>query len=170
MKEVIDVIDKILIIIGAISIFISLFKIFYNKRFWDSSVVIQCGESDEEIMYKYRAIRFIDLKGMTTIVIAPNCSPISSIKVYDTKLTKKYKIKKNKLIFKEKNILPNDACVIYADYTCGIPNTIVEIKNIYGGKFDYILNENGFNGNKDYLNGVEWKYSLFVRIFNSIFR
>lgn len=66
--------------------------------------------------------------------------------------------------------MPNSACILSVDYSCGMLNTIVQIKNNYGGKFDLLCYENGFNGNKDYLNGIEWKYSLIVRIFNSIFR
>jgi len=170
VEEFFKVCENILTIIGIISIIISLLKIFYNKRYCDSSVIIYCIEKEEEIINKYRSIRYIDLKGRTNTVIAPNCCSISSIKVYDTKLNKYGKIKKNNLICEEKNILPNSACVLSVDYSCGMLNTIVQIKNNYGGKFDLLCYENGFNGNKDYLNGIEWKYSLIVRIFNSIFR
>lgn len=71
MEEFFKVCENILTIIGIISIIISLLKIFYNKRYCDSSVIIYCIENEEEIINKYRSIRYIDLKGRTNTVIAP---------------------------------------------------------------------------------------------------
>ena len=170
MENFFEILENILTIVGAISIIISLIKIFYNKKYCDSSVVIYSIDNEEEVMNKYRYVKDIDLKGKIKTVIAPNCCSLSSIKVYDVKFNENGKLKKNNLIYEEKNILANSAYILYADYSCGMPNTIVQIKNTYGGIFDLYLYENGFNGNNDYLNGVEWKYSLLTRIFNSIFR
>ena len=124
----------------------------------------------ENTISKYRYIEIMDLHGNNHVVIEPNCCIISSIKVYNTKINGKGCLKRTSLIDIRKNIKPNTACILNVDYTCGIPNKIIEIKNCYGGKCNIELIENGFNGNNDYANGLEFKYPLYIRIFNSIFR
>ena len=102
----------------------------------NSSVVIYSIDNEEEVMNKYRYVKDIDLKGKIKTVIAPNCCSLSSIKVYDVKFNENGKLKKNNLIYEDKNILPNSAYILYADYSCGMPNTIVQIKNTYGNYYN----------------------------------
>ena len=170
MEKFMTNISNFLSIIGLLSIIISFLKLFYNNKKYDNSIIIYCSDNIENTISKYRYIEIMDLHGNNHVVIEPNCCIISSIKVYNTKINGKGCLKRTSLIDIRKNIKPNTACILNVDYTCGIPNKIIEIKNCYGGKCNIELIENGFNGNNDYANGLEFKYPLYIRIFNSIFR
>ena len=53
MENFFEILENILTIVGAISIIISLIKIFYNKKYCDSSVVIYSIDIEEDVMIKY---------------------------------------------------------------------------------------------------------------------
>lgn len=170
MNNFIDVANIVLTLVGVYSIFKNIIKVFFEKKRIDNSVIIYSVENETEIEKKYRSYKTINLKGNNIVVIEPNCSIISSIKIYDVKIGKNGKVRKKNLLEKEKNILQNEACILYLDYYCCIPSYIVELKNNIGGKCKIEIYQNGFNGNNDFLKGLEWKYSFVIRFIQLLIK
>ena len=162
-----DILDWILRITGIVALLKMPLKILLNKTIWMDNIKIKRVFESEKYVNLYKTVYFYGKDKNETTIIESNVFPIRKISVYDCKFSKS-KIKKNRLLYKHTNLLPGQAIFINKFYGCVIPVCIIEIVNYDYGKATIELNENGFNENVDFENGMKFKYSLISKIYNFI--
>lgn len=162
-----DILDWILRITGIVALLKMPLKILLNKTIWMDNIKIKRVCESEKYVNLYKTVYFYGKDKNETTIIESNVFPIRKISVYDCKFSRS-KIKKNRLLYKHTNLLPGQAIFLNKFYGCVIPVCIIEIVNYDYGKATIELNENGFNGNVDFENGMKFKYSLISKIYNFI--
>lgn len=162
-----DVLDWILRITGIVALLKKTLKTLLNKTVWNDNIKIKRVYKQEEYEDLYKEIYYYGEDKNETTIIKSDIFPISKISVYDCKFSKN-KIKKDKLLYEHKNLLPGQAIFLNKSYSCGMPNCIIEIVKDYSWKATIELRENGFNGNANFENGIKFKYSLLSKIYSLI--
>ena len=150
-----NVLDWILRITGIVALLKMPLKIFFNKTVWMDNIKIKKTYEPEEYANLYKIVYYYGKDKNETTIIESNVFPIRKISFYDCKFSKN-KIKKDKLLYEHKNLLPGQALFLNKFYSCGMPNCIIEIVNYDYGKATIELNENGFNGNVNFENGIKF--------------
>lgn len=165
-----EFIDWILRVVGILSILQVIIKYLFQKKVWhnDIKVTRKTFNDAEKDEFRFKRIYYFgDDPNEITIIYGENL-PIREIKVYNC-IFEKNKLKKGKIIYTQKNILPNEAVFLKLYYSCAMPNYIVEIKNNNYEIADLLIAENGFNGNVNYENGILYKKSIISIIYKIIF-
>lgn len=171
--DITDILDWILRIVGLLSIFmwfISLiFNFFKNKNSYLNINIISNPSTDilnSIIYYNEFNPDNHESNGESTLLF-PSDDCIYNVKLYKLSITKRGTLKKDKLIFKEKKLLPNTGILFNIYKNCGAPGYMISWKNKDGANAKYEFYENGFNGNNN-LNIIEYKTNFINRIFNYI--
>lgn len=163
-----NIIDWILRITGILTLIKIICNFIFNKKQWNDYVKIKRVYDYEKYLDDYKHVYSYGEDLEETTIVEGNVFPIKKINIYDTKYENK-KLKKSKLIYSHKNLLPGEALFLNRYYSCGIPNCIIEIVTYDYGKASIVLSENGVNGNVNYENGIQYKYNFFSKIYSLIF-
>lgn len=165
-----EFIDWVLRIIGILSILQVIIKYLFKKELWHDDIKIArkaLNEAEKDELRFKRIYYFGDDQNEITI-IQGTTYPIREIKVYDC-IFNKNKLKKGKILYTQKNILPDEAVFLKLYYSCSMPNYIVEIINNKYEIAEILIAENGFNENVNYEKGILYKESFISIIYKMIF-
>ena len=164
-----EIINIILMITGIISIFIFFVKFLFKNNRWIDNIKIRRTIYSEELENEYSSIYFFgDEKLQTVTIIEGDTFPIRKINIYNYEFNGK-KIKKGKLVYSIKDLLPKQSLFLKLEYGCAVAQYIIEITNYQFEKATIPLQENGFNGNVNIDNGIKFKITLFSKIYNLFF-
>ena len=169
-----DILDWILRIVGILALLKCPFSLIFNllkDRDIPSNINITNKPSQERLnnlTFYSEVSPEGHSSGDESTLLSPTDSCIYNVRLYELSLNKKGKLKKGKVIFKEKKLSPNYGILFNKYKNCGAPSYMVSWKNKLGYVAQYKFAENGFNGNTN-LNIIEYKTSFVNYVFNFIF-
>jgi hypothetical protein len=155
--------DWVLRIAGILTLVAGFVSFFINSYEFDVNVYINRISKSDSKKYK-NAIEYIDnnVNGEFLLFIPQGNTNFKNVRYYECMYVSN-KFKKTKILQNFKNINFTNGLIINTYYPCGVPSRILEWEAEYGVKGNYILSENGKDGDVKHGNFF-YKYNFLAKL------